>query len=44
MGVPYPLSLPLNRYYTLEFFSLARKKLSTEGVIALSPAPVRWFT
>ena len=36
VGVPYPVSLPLNRYYTSEFFRLAKQKLSKEGIIALS--------
>ncbi len=36
IGVPYPSSLPLNRYFTEEFFRLAKQKLSKEGILALS--------
>ncbi|MHB9154200.1 MAG: spermine/spermidine synthase domain-containing protein [Endomicrobiales bacterium] len=36
LGLPYPLNLNLNRYYTSEFFALARQRLSPRGILALA--------
>jgi len=36
IGAPYPVNLPLNRYYTKEFFELVKQKLSAGGILALS--------
>lgn len=38
VNLPYPLTLQLNRFYTVEFFRLVREILSEEGVLAL-PSP-----
>jgi len=38
VNLPYPLTLQLNRFYTVEFFRLVREILSEEGVVAL-PSP-----
>jgi len=35
--LPPPSTLSLNRYYTLEFFKLLKKKLTPEGVFMCSP-------
>jgi spermidine synthase len=39
LSVPPPSTLQLNRYYTTEFFSAARKKLRDGGVFMCSPGP-----
>jgi spermidine synthase len=36
VNLPYPSTLQLNRFYTLEFFELVRALLAEEGVIVLS--------
>ncbi len=36
VNAPDPLNLELNRYYTREFYSLARKKLLPGGIVALN--------
>jgi spermidine synthase len=38
VNLPYPLTLQLNRFYTVEFFRLVREILNEEGVVAL-PSP-----
>jgi spermidine synthase len=38
VNLPYPLTLQLNRFYTVEFFRLVRDILPEEGVVAL-PSP-----
>jgi spermidine synthase len=38
VNLPYPLTLQLNRFYTVEFFRLVREILTEEGVVAL-PSP-----
>ena len=38
VNLPYPLTLQLNRFYTVEFFRLVREILSDEGVMVL-PLP-----
>ncbi|MFU8768891.1 MAG: hypothetical protein ACNA7H_04080, partial [Desulfotignum sp.] len=35
VGVPEPASLQANRFFTREFFSLARKRLNQEGILVL---------
>jgi spermidine synthase len=39
LSVPPPSTLQLNRYYTTEFFSEARKRLTDGGVFMCSPGP-----
>ncbi len=36
LSLPDPSTLLFNRFYTAEFFSLARSRLSAEGILALS--------
>ncbi|MBM4466477.1 MAG: spermine synthase [Chloroflexi bacterium] len=38
VNLPYPSTLQLNRFYTVEFFRLVREILTEEGVVAL-PSP-----
>jgi spermidine synthase len=38
VNLPYPSTLQLNRFYTVEFFRLVREILAEEGVVAL-PSP-----
>ena len=38
VNLPYPVTLQLNRFYTVEFFRLVREILTQEGVVAL-PSP-----
>jgi spermidine synthase len=38
VNLPYPVTLQLNRFYTVEFFRLVREILTEEGVVAL-PSP-----
>ncbi len=38
VNLPYPVTLQLNRFYTVEFFRLVREILNGEGVVAL-PSP-----
>jgi len=43
VGAPYPVNLPLNRYYTEEFFKLARKNFQRTAYSRCA-SPGRWFT
>lgn len=36
LGVPYPVTLAMNRFYTVECFALLKRRLSNYGILALS--------
>jgi len=35
IGVPYPVTLSMNRFFTVEFFTLVKARLSRDGILAL---------
>ncbi len=39
IDLPAPSNLEINRYYTLEFFNLAKKRMTKNGVLSLSLTP-----
>ena len=45
VNLPYPTTLQLNRFYTVEFFQMVRSLLSKEGVLVLaSPASLTYMS
>ncbi|UCF61823.1 MAG: fused MFS/spermidine synthase [Anaerolineaceae bacterium] len=45
VNLPYPSSLQLNRYYTLEFFEMVREILSEDGVLVIcSPGSLSYLS
>lgn len=45
VNLPYPLTLQLNRFYTREFFLLARKVLADEGVlVVMAPGSLTYLS
>ena len=45
VNLPYPSTLQLNRFYTVEFFQMVRSLLSKEGVLVLaSPASLTYMS